>query len=135
MSTAKVNQLVLNSQAGNFELPRPEDNWILKADQGYSPVQMVAAATTACGGYVYQEILTNSRVQFEMQKAEVSYTRDEVENPAHPIKTIEITFYLRVPAEDQKKATSCLRLIGRHCPVMQSLDPQIQVTEKVIFVD
>ena len=67
MSTAKVNQLVLNSQAGNFELPRPEDNWILKADQGYSPVQMVAAATTACGGYVYQEILTNSRMKLKIQ--------------------------------------------------------------------
>lgn len=135
MSTENKKQLVLESQSGSFELPRPDKNWTLKADQGYSPVQMVAAATTACGGYVYQEVLENSGITFEMQKAEVVYTRDEVENKAHPIKTIEITFYLRVPAEFQKKATSCLRLIGRNCPVMQSLDPKIEVTEKAVFVD
>lgn len=135
MSTDNGKQLVLEAKEGSFELPHDPENWTLKADRGYSPVQMIAAATACCGGYVYQEILENSHVPFEMQKAEVMYTRDEVENKAHPINKIEITFYLRVDKDLQKKATSCLRLIGRNCPVMQTLDPKVTVTEKAVFVD
>ena len=134
MSTDKRKQLVLQANNGNFELPHTPENWVLKADQGYSPVQLVVAATACCGGYVYQEILENSHVSFEMLQAEVSYTRNE-EKSAQPLKQIEITFHLKVADEDQRKAISCLRLIDRHCPVIQSLDPEIEVTQKAVFVD
>lgn len=135
MSTDNVKQLELTANQGNFELPHEPENWILKADKGYSPVQMVAAATACCGGYVYQDILEHSRVPFKMQKAQVVYTRDEVNNQARPINKIEITFYLQVDEEFQKKAKSCLRLINRHCPVMQTLAPKVEVTESAVFVD
>ncbi|GBG94828.1 peroxiredoxin [Ligilactobacillus salitolerans] len=133
--TENVKTITLTANDGNFELQQETANWTLRADQGYSPVQMLASAAAACGGYVYQEVLENSKVPFEMKKAEVAYTRDEVDNKAHPLKEIELTFYLQVPADLQKKATSCLRLINRNCPVVQSLDPKITISEKAVFVD
>lgn len=43
---------------------------------------------------------------------------------------IEISFYLTVEEEKQARAERGMKLIAKHCPVIQSLNPSIEVIEK-----
>lgn len=115
------------------ELQHPEGNWQLKKGYGFSPVEMTAAAVTACGMYVFEEILTNSKVTFRFDKVETNYERSETK-PAKPISKVIIDFYLEVPAEQQEKTLRISKMINKHCPVMQTLDPEVVIEERVHFI-
>ncbi|WP_207695865.1 hypothetical protein DOK67_0001418 [Enterococcus sp. DIV0212c] len=116
-----------------FELVHQSGNWVLKKEIGFSPVEMLVASIGACGAYVYEKILTNSHVDFTIKKVDISYERAEAKQ-AKPLSSVAITFSIRVAEEEQGKAERALKLIGKNCPVMQSLDPEITVVENVIFV-
>lgn len=123
---------LISSEKG-FELVHQNGNWLLKKELGFSPVEMLVASIGACGAYVYEKILTNSHINFTIKQVEISYERAE-EKQAKPLSRVDITFSIQVAEEAQGKAERALKLIGKNCPVMQSLDPAIAVVEKVIFV-
>lgn len=123
---------LISSEKG-FELVHKSGNWVLKKELGFSPVEMLVASIGACGAYVYEKILTNSRIDFTIDKVEIAYERAE-EKQARPLSRVLITFAIHVSQEDQGKAERALKLIGKNCPVMQSLDPEIAVIEKAIFL-
>lgn len=123
---------LISSEKG-FELVHQNGNWLLKKELGFSPVEMLVASIGACGAYVYEKILTNSHIDFTIKQVEISYERAE-EKQAKPLSRVDITFSIQVAEEAQGKAERALKLIGKNCPVMQSLDPAIAVVEKVIFV-
>ncbi|MTD42050.1 OsmC family peroxiredoxin [Erwinia sp. CPCC 100877] len=116
-----------------FELVHQSGNWILKKDIGFSPVELLVASIGACGAYVYEQILTNSHIDFTIENVQISYERTE-EKPAKPLSQVSILFSVRVVEEAQGKAERALKLISKNCPVIQSLDPEIVVTETVNFV-
>ena len=116
-----------------FELVHQSGNWLLKKDIGFSPVELLVASIGACGAYVYEKMLTNSNIDFSFEKVDVSYERAE-DKQAKPLSHVVITFSIKVSQEEQGKAERSLKLIGKNCPVMQSLDPEITVVENVIFV-
>ncbi|NKC69028.1 OsmC family protein [Vagococcus fluvialis] len=116
-----------------MELPVESGNWVLLREEGYSPVQSMVAAVGACGAYVYQSVLESSRIDYTFDHVEVNYERDE-EIQSQPVKKIEISFYLTVEQEKQARAERGMKLIAKHCPVIQSLNPSIEVIEKAIFI-
>ncbi|MFB5313211.1 OsmC family protein [Enterococcus gallinarum] len=128
-----VETLTLVKGKDKLELPQQNGNWVLARELGYSPVQMLVTAAAACGGYVYTSVLENSHVPAEIEKIEVSYTRDSTKK-AEPISSIQINFYARISAEYQEKSIRCLKLVSPNCPVIQSLDPTITVAETVHFI-
>lgn len=123
----------LISSDNGFELLHKNGNWVLKKEIGFSPVEMLAASIGACGAYVYEKILTNSHIEFEIEQVEISYERTETK-PARPLSRVEITFSLRMNKAEQGKAERAIKLIAKNCPVMQSLDPEIAVVENLIFL-
>ncbi|WP_207871767.1 hypothetical protein DOK78_000164 [Enterococcus sp. DIV2402] len=116
-----------------IELPHETGNWVLAREQGYSPVQMLVCAVAACGGYVYQSVLDNSHIPYQFEKIEADYSRD-TERRAEPVQAIQLRFYVKIAEEFQEKAQRCLKLVSPNCPVIQSLDPAIQVEETVEFI-
>lgn len=116
-----------------FELVHQSGNWLLKKDIGFSPVELLVASIGACGAYVYEKILTNSNIAFTIEKVDISYERAE-DKQAKPLSRVVITFSIKIAKDEQGKAERALKLIGKNCPVMQSLDPEIAVVENVIFV-
>ena len=116
-----------------IEIPLASGNWVMLREEGYSPVQSLAAAVGACGAYVYQSVLNNSKVPYKFQRVTVNYKRDE-ERQSQPLKEIEIIFYVEIAADLQERALRAAKLIGPNCPVMQSLDPQIKISEVVEFI-
>ncbi|MBM7688962.1 peroxiredoxin [Enterococcus ureilyticus] len=115
-----------------FELVHQSGNWILKKDIGFSPVEMLVASIGACGAYVYEKILTNSHIDFTIANVAISYERTEIQ--AKPLSKVVITFSVQISEEEHGKAERALKLIGKNCPVMQSLDPAITVVEEVVFI-
>lgn len=128
-----VETITLIQGNDKIELPREDGNWVLAREVGYSPVQMLVSAVAACGGYVYQSVLDNSHIPYTFEKIEVSYTRNE-ERQAQPVQSIAITFFVEISDELHEKAERCVKLVSKNCPVIQSLDPAIEVTEKVKFI-
>lgn len=127
------DKLTLYYESDRMTLTGSQEDWTLKRDKGYSPVQSLVAAAAACGAYVYQEVLENSKVAFEFEKVIASYTR-VTEDRVGPIDSISLTFYLKVTEDQQDKAIRCLKLVSRNCPVIQSLDPKIKVIETAEFI-
>lgn len=129
MATEKLN--LLYTEKG-IELPLEKENWVMRRGEGYSPVQSLAAAVGACGAYVYDSILKNSKIPHEFKEVHVVYETNDALRP-HPISKIDLSFVVSVEKEDQEKAERAVKLVAKHCPVIQSLDPNIVVEEVVVF--
>ncbi|MFC6314412.1 OsmC family protein [Lapidilactobacillus achengensis] len=112
---------------------RQTETWTFKRGIGYAPVQALVSAAAVCESYVYQEILTNSKIPYTFQKTTVSYDRDPDGN-VNPVQAMTITFYVTIPEAKQGLAQRALRLVAANCPVTQSLDPKIKITEQLVLV-
>jgi len=115
------------------EVIHQNGNWLFKKDLGFSPVENLVNSVAACCVYVYENILKNSKVDFEVQKVLVEYTRSE-KKPTKPINEITVTFYMLVPHEQQGKAERAAKLISKNCPVIQTLDKDVVINEVIKFV-
>ncbi len=115
-----------------MELLHPAGNWTLLKEEGFSPIQITAAAVGACSGYVYQSLLEKKRVPVEELAVEVDYQQDQ-EQPVHVLTSIDVHFTLKVAEEDRKKAESVLKFVKEACPVAQSINPNVVITESVTF--
>ena len=115
-----------------MELPVAQGNWVLLREEGYSPVQSLIASTGACGAYVYQSVLENSKIPYTFHKVTITYERD-MENAPNPITEINMTFHVTIDDSLRERATRALKLVAKHCPVIQSLNPAIKVVELVEF--
>lgn len=123
---------LIKSEAG-IELVKDSGNWILKKDLGFSPVQTMVATVGACGAYVYQSILERSRIEHNFVKATIDYQTNEATS-VHFVTGIVIHYYLEVSPDAQSRALTAAKLIPNHCPVMQSLNPDIKIEEEVHFI-
>lgn len=125
-------QLIDNS--GHVELIHENGNWVLLRELGFSPIQTVVAATAACSTYVYEEILGKQKIPYKMMGIDADYERN-TGLETQPISKIFVHFHIRVSQKDQTKATKDLHLIPKNCPVVQSLNPSIEISETVTFVE
>lgn len=128
-----MEKLTINVKETSHTLPIENGSWVLKREEGYSPVQMFVAAVASCGGYVYASVLQNSNIPHEIEKIEVQYLRDE-KRKTNPVSAIDLVIHAKIDAVFHEKAERCVKLISPNCPVIQSIDPQIVVTESVLFI-
>lgn len=127
------DKITLRQGTDGFELEVfGKENWIMRRELGYSPVQSIVASAAACGGYVYQHLLENSHISATFDRVEADYTRQK--DNVGAITSIQLTFFISVEESDQPKAQTCLKLVSRYCPVIQSLDPAIEIVETVEFI-
>lgn len=128
-----VDKIRLIQGEKGMELPFETGNWVMLRSEGYSPVQSLVAAIGACGAYVYQSILESSRIEYTFTKVDIDYKRD-TDIQSEPLKEVNITFFVSIEEKNHGRAERSLKLISKHCPVMQSLDPKIKVIEEIIFI-
>ena len=133
MSPLTIESLVLTKDGKAFTMPSPTGDWQLLREIGYSPVQMLVSSIAGCGGYVYESVLKNSDVPHTIERVRVEYTRNE-QKRSQPLASVDLVIEAKIPAEYHEKALRCLKLIAPNCPVIQSLDPAIQVNETVKFI-
>ncbi|EUJ43802.1 OsmC family protein [Paenilisteria rocourtiae] len=115
-----------------FDVVHENGNWQLNRDTGFSPTQVTVAAVAACSGYVYDAILEKKRIDYTIENIHADFEQDQ-EATVRVLKKIEVTFTLKVAPENREKAEKALHLVKKSCPVAMSLDPKIEILEKVIF--
>lgn len=115
-----------------FDVIHENGNWQLNRDTGFSPTQATVAAVAACSGYVYDSILEKKRIDYTIENIHADFEQDQ-EAVVRVLKKIEVTFTLKVAPENEAKAEKALHLVKKSCPVAMSLDPKIEILEKVIF--
>lgn len=123
-------ELILNGEV--VELVHDSGNWLMKRGIGFSAVEMVVNSAGACGLYVFSSILKNSKIDAIVQRAHVSYTVDETTS-VRALKTISIEYKVQVEESLKPRVERVLPFVHRNCPVMQSLDPKIEVIETIIY--
>src|SRR5699024_3245365 len=128
----KMETIEIKAKNDLFELEMSPNNWKIVREKNYTPVEMLVSAIATCGGYVYQDVLRNSKIGFTFDRIEVSYSRNEAIE-SRPLKEVQLLFFVQVLPEFQDRSRRCLRLVSSHCPVIQSLDKSIEVTEEVVF--
>ena len=126
-------KLLYDKSHQSFEAPTGSESWILKENLGFSPIENLINSIAACCGYVYDSVLNHSAVSHQFKKIEVSYKQAEAKR-SHPIQQVELVFYLQVEKRLQAKALRCLRLVLPNCPVVQSLNSNIEIKERVHFI-
>lgn len=119
--------------SNGVELVKDTGNWQLKSEIGFSPVQTMAASVGACGMYVFRAILEKSSVAHEIIKAEVTYELDESIR-SKPISKIKVVYHMKIADALKDKAERFMDLVPRSCPVMQSLNPNIEVVESILYI-
>ncbi|WP_430534536.1 OsmC family protein [Listeria rocourtiae] len=115
-----------------FDVVHENGNWQLNRDTGFSPTQATVASVAACSGYVYDAILEKKRIDYTIENIHADFEQDQ-EAAVRVLKKIEVTFTLKVAPENREKAEKALHLVKKSCPVAMSLDPKIEILEKVIF--
>ncbi len=115
------------------ELVKENGNWEMKSGFGFSPVQSLVASVGACGMYVFTAILTKSGIEHEIIKTTLAFEVDE-STRVKPIKTITIDYHITVDASDKDKVERFVHLVPKNCPVMQSLNSNIEVIENIIYL-
>ncbi|AMB99519.1 hypothetical protein AWM75_05690 [Aerococcus urinaehominis] len=126
-------RLFLQVDEEGLHLPIADGQWHIDGQTTYSALEMLLASTAACGASVFRDLLKNSEVAAKLTGVKIDFTRHE-ERP-RPIKSITLTFL--VDAEDDKakrRASQMTRFVSRYCPVIQSLDPDIDLKEVVEFI-
>lgn len=128
----EMKTITLLKGNNGFELPiESAPNWQLVKSVGYSPVQSLVAAVGSCGGYVYADILKNSGIEHTFHQVHVAY--EQAEEKPHAVTRIAIVFEVSVLDSDKRRAETASKLVAKYCPVIQSLDKSIQVSETVVF--
>ncbi|MDO4680803.1 MAG: OsmC family protein [Aerococcus sp.] len=129
-----TKQLILEQNEHHFELAMPgRERWELIRGTSYSPLESVVAAAGACAGYVYQDILTNSKLAAEVMKVEVDYATHE--GDVHALMALDVHFYVQASEAELEKARRYVKFVHRYCPVIQSLREDIEINDHVHWVE
>ena len=128
-----MNTLTLLKGENGLELFHQDGNWIMLKEFGYSPVQMLVASIGGCGAYVVKSVLERSSIAAKVGNVRISYTIDDT-SKAKKLKSVHIVFAIQADESLHQKVHGALRLVNEFCPVIQSLDPSIEIVKTVEFV-
>lgn len=121
---------------GKIQLPVNGGAWDVTSDQTYSAMELLIASIGVCSVSVFGDVLERSNIDAHLTKAHVTYSRvPREENIAMPVKSATVTFHVAAADEHARGRTErALPMIEKYCTVIQSVNKQIEITERVIFI-
>jgi uncharacterized OsmC-like protein len=125
-------RMELIQERDRLELVHEQGNWCLKEGAGFSPVQLVAAATAACSTYVFENLLNMREVTYAMKKVVLDYQLGSYY--PNPLARIDVQFVMQAEGRDREEVEHVFYQIAENCPVLQSLHPRIKVNESIRFI-
>src|SRR5699024_4064679 len=90
----KMETIEIKAKNDLFELEMSPNNWKIVREKNYTPVEMLVSAIATCGGYVYQDVLRNSKIGFTFDRIEVSYSRNEAIE-SRPLNEVQLLFLFK----------------------------------------
>lgn len=107
------------------------DNTSQPNAKGVSPMEAVLMSVAGCSGIDVVAILKKQRQEITDFKAEVEGLREQV-NDAKPFREMVLTFSLEGKIDPAKAQRAAALSFEKYCSVSKSLDPQIELSYKVI---
>ncbi|MCO7174920.1 OsmC family protein [Sporolactobacillus kofuensis] len=115
-----------------LELVHENGNWLLNRELGFSPVQMVAASAAACSTYVFESMLDERGIPYEIKKVLFEYQLD-VYYP-NPVSKIDVQFYIKSNLNDREEIEHVFFQIAENCQVIQTLHPRVKVNASIYYL-
>ncbi|WP_245308206.1 OsmC family protein [Halalkalibacter urbisdiaboli] len=96
-------------------------------ESGYRPFQLFVSSVATCSGGLFRTILDKKRIDFEHIYIDVKTKRKEI--GAREITDIHLHFILVGANVEEHTLEKILKLAKKHCPIVQSVNNSIRVTE------
>ncbi|KZM56665.1 MULTISPECIES: OsmC family protein [Aeribacillus] len=96
---------------------------------GFRPFQLMVSAIAGCSGSVFRKILDKKRIVYDDITIQAEVERNE--EKANRIEKIHLHFIISSSSEDldREQIQKCLELAHKNCPMVQSVEGSINITE------
>ncbi|WP_204465860.1 OsmC family protein [Shouchella xiaoxiensis] len=98
---------------------------------GFRPYQLLVSSIAVCSGGVYRKILVKKRIDYTTIDIEAEVVRNEAN--VNEVTEVHLTFYVKGASVAIEKLEKALELATKNCPIVQSVNKSILITEKVIL--
>ncbi len=104
-----------------------------EAQKGFRPYQLLLSSVAGCSAIILRQILDKMRLPYE----DFDITAEAKRNPqrANRVESIHLHFVIRGKNLQEKKVERALKLTRENCPIVQSVQDSITITESYELVD
>jgi len=94
---------------------------------GFRPFQLMVSSIAVCSGGILRKILEKKRMNIEDLRIKADVIRSESE--IKRIEKIHLHFIIKGKNLVEKKVQKAMELTSRNCPMVQSVEGCIEITE------
>lgn len=118
----------LTAFLGYGELPLSAND-----DEGYRPFQLLVSSIVGCSTIVYERILQKQKIDYEIVEINADVERNEA--VANRIEKIVITYKIKGESLNQEKLEKNMKVASENCPMVRSVDKNIDVQKIIEIVE
>ncbi|TSB48016.1 OsmC family protein [Alkalicoccobacillus porphyridii] len=102
-------------------------------DYGFRPYQLLVSSIAVCSGGVLRKVLQKKRISFK----DISITADVTRNEAGVNEVTDIALHFTIKGTDatEDAVAKALALSTKNCPIVQSVNQSIRITETFTLID
>ncbi|WP_062049351.1 OsmC family protein [Bacillus sp. JCM 19034] len=94
---------------------------------GYRPYQLLVSSIAVCSGGVFRKVLEKKRITYENITIEADVKRNE--EGVNEVTDIALHFIIEGCPATEKQIEKSLEIARKNCPIVQSVQGSINVTE------
>ena len=102
-------------------------------EHGFRPYQLLVSSIAVCSGGVLRKVLQKKRISY----TDISITADVSRNEAGVNEVTDIALHFTIKGSDatEETMTKALELSTKNCPIVQSVNKSIRITEDFTLID
>ncbi|MBM0067143.1 OsmC family protein [Alkalicoccobacillus gibsonii] len=99
---------------------------------GFRPYQLLVSSIAVCSGGVFRKILKKKRISFD----DMSLSADVVRNVDGVNEVTDVSLHFVITGTDASESTiqKALDLATKNCPIVQSVNKSIRITETFTLI-
>lgn len=94
---------------------------------GYRPFQLLVSSVAVCSGGVFRKVLEKKRITYENITIQADVKRNK--EGVNEVKDIHLHFIIEGCSATEKQIEKSLEIARKNCPIVQSVQGSIHVTE------
>ncbi|UTR08540.1 OsmC family protein [Alkalihalobacillus sp. LMS6] len=96
---------------------------------GFRPFQLLVSSIAVCSGGVFRKILEKKRLSYRNIDIEADVVRNE--KSVNEVTEVHLRFIIEGAEASQEKLEKALELATKNCPIVQSVNGSILITETI----
>nr|WP_059104033.1 OsmC family protein [Shouchella shacheensis] len=99
---------------------------------GFRPFQLLVSSVAVCSAGVFRKILEKKRISYGEVDVAAEVTRNEAN--VNEVTAIALHFTISGASASQETVEKALALSTKNCPIVQSVNGSIDITETIEFI-